>query len=159
MLFTLRVGLAAVFVTVNFTNITDPVTKVNPVKATVLAAGSYAAASHAHNYINYYGTNTIKSTTDDTTANWGNKGFGLHFNSVTGQLIDQPSQWGFILNLTSGTTEVYQIWTTQASGNMAHRGGNANGWNGSWRTIYDSVNSNPCLIRSTAPATNYLWAY
>lgn len=30
---------------------------------------------------------------------------------------------------------------TQNTGNLYHRGGNASGWSGTWRTILDSVNT------------------
>ena len=83
---------------------------------------------------------TITSTTDDTTTKWGPLGTSVHFYSKTGQLIDQPSQQGFLLNVTGGSTEAHQIWMTQNTGSLYHRGGNASGWGGSWRTILDSSN-------------------
>lgn len=99
----------------------------------------YAASSHSHSSLNIKGDNTITSTANDTTANWGAHGNSVHFYTTTGQLIDQPSQWGYILNIGK-TNEVHQIWMTQASGDLYHRGGNANGWSGTWRKILDSSN-------------------
>lgn len=82
-------------------------------------------------------TNTITSTAQDTTANWGALNNTMHYyNSV--QLTDQPTQYGLLLNFNNGASEVHQIWMTQASGSLYHRGGNASGWSGSWRRIIDS---------------------
>lgn len=83
---------------------------------------------------------TITSTTNDTTAKWGPLGTSVHFYSTTGQLTNQPSQYGLLLNVTTNGPEVHQIWMTQASGNLYHRGGNSAGWLGSWKTILDSSN-------------------
>ena len=85
------------------------------------------------------GSNPIASTGADTTANWGALNTSLYFYTNTGQLIDQPSQWGYILNLGQGS-EVHQLWMEQSSGSVWHRGGNGAGWNGSWRRILDSEN-------------------
>ena len=85
------------------------------------------------------GSNPITSTSADTTANWGALNTSLYFYTNTGQLIDQPSQWGYVLNLGQGS-EVHQLWMEQASGSLWHRGGNGAGWNGSWRRMLDSSN-------------------
>lgn len=85
------------------------------------------------------GSNPITSTGADTTANWGALNTSLYFYTNTGQLIDQPSQWGYVLNLGQGA-EVHQLWMEQASGSLWHRGGNGAGWNGSWRRMLDSSN-------------------
>lgn len=93
--------------------------------------------------LTYRGTNAISSNTNDTTSNWGNEGnLATIFYSATNQITNQPSQYGFLLNLTNGpgSPEVHQIWATQSSGSLAHRGGNSNGWNGTWKTIFDSSN-------------------
>lgn len=98
-----------------------------------------AASSHGHSTISIKGNNTISSTSNDTTSKWGAQGNSVHWYTNTGQLTDQPSQWGYILNIGSGS-EVHQIWMTQASGSLYHRGGNGSGWSGSWREILDSSN-------------------
>lgn len=85
------------------------------------------------------GSNPITSTGADTTANWGALNTSLYFYTNTGQLIDQPSQWGYILNLGQGS-EIHQLWMEQASGSIWHRGGNGAGWSGSWRRMLDSAN-------------------
>ena len=98
-----------------------------------------AASNHSHNVLSTKGTNTIGTTTDDTTAKWGAQGNSIHLYTKSGCLNNQPSQYGYILNLGSNS-EVHQLWMTQASGNIAHRGGNSSGWNGSWRILLDSSN-------------------
>lgn len=85
------------------------------------------------------GTNTITSTGQDTTHNWGSQNIGVHWYTRTGQLINQPSQWGYVLNIGTGA-EVHQLWLTQSSGDLLHRGGNSSGWNGTWKKILDSDN-------------------
>ena len=101
---------------------------------------NYAASSHEHNYLNVKGTNTINSTANDTTANWGAQGNSVHwYAGVEGLLHDQPSSWGYLVNIGQ-SSEVHQVWMTQASGDLLHRGGNGSGWSGSWRTILDSSN-------------------
>lgn len=98
-----------------------------------------AAASHSHNYLALKGTNTITSTTNDTTSNWGAQGNSVHWYNTAGYLTNQPSQYGYLLNIGTGS-EVHQLWMTQASGNLAHRGGNGSGWSGTWKVILDSSN-------------------
>lgn len=94
--------------------------------------------------LSYRGSDVIKSTATDTTDNWGSMGnLATVFYTKTGELIDQPSQHGLLLNLTNGPdgwSEVHQLWATQANGSLLHRGGNGNGWSGTWRTILDSSN-------------------
>ena len=93
--------------------------------------------------LTYKGTNVISSTASDTTTNWGAQGnLATVFYNSTEKINDQPSQYGFVLNLTNGpnASEVHQLWATQASGSLAHRGGNSSGWSGTWRTILDSSN-------------------
>lgn len=106
--------------------------------------------------LTYKGTNTISSTSNDTTAKWGEEGnLATVFYTATGQITDQPSQYGFVLNLTNGpnSSEVHQLWATQSSGNVLHRGGNSSGWNGTWRAFLDSSNYTNWV--STKPTTLY----
>ena len=87
-------------------------------------------------------TNTITTTTNDITSEWGVLGNSVHMYSENNQLNNQPSQYGLLLNLAYGS-DVHQIWATQSTGSLYHRGGNATGWANSsnWITILDSVNS------------------
>ena len=105
------------------------------------AEGGVAAntTSYFHSGIAVQSSNTITSTSADTTANWGSKNVGVHWYTNAGQLINQPSQWGYLWNIGMGT-EVHQLWMEQSSGSIWHRGGNSSGWNGSWRRMLDSEN-------------------
>lgn len=100
---------------------------------------NYAASSHEHSYLNVKGTNTINSTANDTTAKWGEQKNSVHWYTEANKINGQPAQWGYLINIGQNS-EVHQIWMTQSSGNLAHRGGNGSGWNGSWKTILDSDN-------------------
>ena len=122
-------------------------------KPTVSEIGA-AASNHTHNSLTTKGTNTINSTTNDTTSNWGAHGNSVHWYTTNGCLNNQPSQYGYILNIGSGS-EVHQLWMTQSSGNLAHRGGNASGWNGSWRTILDSSNFTSYAASANHSHSNY----
>ena len=114
-------------------------------------SGDYAAESHTHNHLEVKNSNTITSTTNDTTANWGAQKTSIHWYSATGQLTDQPAQWGYLLNV-GHHSEVHQLWMTQASGDLKHRGGNTSGWNGTWRTLLDSSNFNTHVTPSAIGA-------
>ena len=116
-----------------------------------------AAASHNHGFLDLKNTNTISGTSNDTVANWSREKNSVHYFNTTGKLIDQPSQYGFVLNLTNGGTEVHQIWATQASGNLAHRGGNSSGWSGTWRIILDSSNYNSYAPTKTGGGASGSW--
>ena len=107
----------------------------------VHSEGGVAAntTSYFHSGIAVQSSNTITSTGADTTANWGSKNIGVHWYANTGQLINQPSQWGYLWNIGMGS-EVHQLWMEQSSGSVWHRGGNGAGWNGSWRRMLDSEN-------------------
>lgn len=105
------------------------------ISGTITAGG----LSSLKNGIAVQGTNTITSTGQDTTSNWGSKNIGVHWYTATGQLINQPSRWGYLLNIGTGA-EVHQMWFTQSSGDLLHRGGNGSGWNGTWKKILDSDN-------------------
>lgn len=80
--------------------------------------------------------NQIRTTSDDTPARWVELGNGTFYFSLTGCLISQPNQWGFVINHVAAT-DVFQIWHSQAHGDISIRSGNGNGWinNGSWTKI------------------------
>ena len=100
---------------------------------------NYAASSHEHNYLNVKGTNTINSTANDTTAKWGAHKNSVHWYTEANKINGQPAQYGYLINIGQ-SSEVHQIWMTQAGGDLSHRGGNGSGWAGSWKTILDSSN-------------------
>lgn len=99
-------------------------------------------------------SNIIDSTTKDTVDNWKALGNNVYFFNTTGCLIDQPSQYGFLQNYTRGV-DVHQIWLTQSTGSVWHRGGNASGWNGTWRKMWDNINIDTALsTTSESPVQN-----
>lgn len=78
----------------------------------------------------------------DTVANWTAKGFGWAWISATEQVTDQPSQYGFLLNIpinTSGT-ECHQMFMVQSGNAIYHRGGDTSGWASAWKQMWDSTN-------------------
>jgi hypothetical protein len=80
-------------------------------------------------------TDNITSTTDDTTTNWAAKGPGTWYYSTLGQLNSQPSQYGHLINMVSGTSECSQLWITSNSTSVYVRGGNGGGWANSFTRL------------------------
>lgn len=101
------------------------------------------------------GTNTIASTDDDTTSNWVAQRNSVHYYTKNGYLTNQPSQYGFLVNLTNDDTVVAQLWKMVSNGAIYHRGGGANGWHSTgWRQILDDINcKNFCLPLSGGTMT------
>lgn len=87
----------------------------------------------------FLGNNVIASTDNDTTSNWVALGSGYTFFSNNGLLNDQPSQWGIVVNFVTGS-DIFQMWHSQTSGPTYWRGGNADGWYGTWNKVYDTAN-------------------
>lgn len=87
------------------------------------------------------GINVIGMVASDTVTTWGNLLNSVHFiNNESSQIVtDNPSTWGMIFNMAMGS-DVHQIWCTQPTGALFHRGGNSAGWSGTWREIVDSSN-------------------
>lgn len=106
-----------------------------------------ASSSHGHSTIDYLNPEDVTGgTKNDTVAFWAKKGVGLFNFHTTGLIVGQPSQYGNLLNL-SRDTEVSQLWFKQSNGDVAHRQGNATGWNANsdntvsrWVTFLDSNN-------------------
>lgn len=97
------------------------------------------------------GWNPITSPADDTAANWCAIGTGRTVYTVAGALIDQPSQYGVLINFTDGW-EVFQIYHIQSIGPTFYRSGNGNGWAITWRKYIDSTQS---IHASTADSAAY----
>ena len=103
--------------------------------------GSFTPSDHTHNYLPIKGTNTIAAGSGDTTAAWGALGNNTTWwYSDSGTLTDKPSSWGFVWQLSNGT-DVNQLWFSQSGGVIKRRSGNASGWNGTWRQIWQSGDS------------------
>lgn len=100
------------------------------------------------NGFTFLGTNPISSTSDDTTENWSVLGTGYAWYDTTGLLINQPNQWGFVINFKiSG--DIFQIWNSQNNGPMYYRCGNASGWGKPWTKILDATD---LIVSNTQPS-------
>lgn len=87
-------------------------------------------------------SDSISSITDDKVTNWANQGnLATIYYPGTSVLPNQPSPYGFLLNLTNGpgNTEIHQIWAAQPNDDLYHRAGNASSLNG-WKKILDANN-------------------
>ena len=120
-----------------------------------------ANASHGHNNIGCYGTNTINAVANDTTANWANKANSVHFYNTKDLLNGQPSQYGFLFNMASGGSEIHQIWA-EHGGSLYHRYGNNNSDGTSniektWRKILDSSNYTGYTVTKTGGGASGTW--
>ena len=100
------------------------------------------------NGFTFLGTNPISSTSDDTTKNWSALETGYAWYNTTGLLINQPSQWGFVINYKYGS-DIFQIWNTQGNGPMYYRCGNAGGWGKPWTKILDATD---LIVSNTQPS-------
>lgn len=96
----------------------------------------------------FLGTDPISSTSSDTTTNWASLGTGYAWYDTTSLLINQPSQWGFVINYKYGG-DIFQIWKTQNSGPMYYRNGDNNGWRKSWTKILDATD---LIVSNTQPS-------
>ena len=92
------------------------------------------------NDVSYLGKNIIETQDQDTTQSWAALGSGYAWYNTSGLLVDQPSQYGFILNY-SYSTEIFQIWNALPGGATYFRSGNKSGWSNGWRRVFDSKNT------------------
>lgn len=119
--------------------------------------------------LTFIGNNPITTTADDTTANWKALGVGFAWYNKTGQLTNQPSQYGILINICGIGNEVAQTFIVQAAGTRYYRSGNSNGWSGTWKRLlnadenlnywkYDSTTntSYPGLARPDGTTTGYI---
>ena len=117
---------------------------------------TFTPSSHEHSYIIGYGTNTISSSSKDTPAEWGKCKCSVHWYTTSNYITDQPTQWGYLVNIgTPG--EVHQLWLSQPGGAIAHRGGNANGWEGSWKVMLDSSNYTSYTVTKSGSGASGTW--
>lgn len=88
----------------------------------------------------FLGGNITGGTANDTREFWQDKGTGYAYFSSTGMLNGQPGQYGYLINIVYGY-DVRQLWLTQSSGILAHRGANGQvSTMGGFTTVYDSSN-------------------
>ena len=72
------------------------------------------------------------SSSEDTVFKWAELGSGLFWINRGNVVQNQPSTYGFIFNVAISPSEVYQLWLVQPGGAMYNRGGNGDGWSGTW---------------------------
>lgn len=120
-----------------------------------------ANASHGHNNIGCYGTNTINTVANDTTANWASKANSVHFYNTKDLLNGQPSQYGFLFNMAFGQSEIHQIWA-EHGGSLYHRYGNnksdsTSNIDKTWRKILDSSNYSSYTVTKAGGGASGTW--
>ena len=79
--------------------------------------------------------NPTNSNNLDTPLNFAQHSVSAYFITTNGQVTDQPSTYGMLLNVGWPGSDCHQIWMNQPGGRIYQRGGNSAGWNGSWHRI------------------------
>ena len=92
----------------------------------------------------YIGQNPITSQTNDTVSAWRGLGNGFAMYTQDNCLLNQPSQFGFLIQYTA-QSDLIQFWMTTVNGPIYYRNGNNKGWwasesmeNVKWTQLYDS---------------------
>lgn len=118
-----------------------------------------AARTISANDITYLGATPISSVTDDTPQNWRTLGFGMALYNATGQITDQPSQYGVLISFPAQYL-ITQLWISQAGG-LYKRSGNSsagiNTWNSTWSHV--TVDSDIPAASTTAPSMDGTASY
>ena len=115
-----------------------------------------ANISHGHSNLTLFGTNTINGTANDTVANWASKNNGVSLYNTASLLNGQPTQHGFLFNMTNGSDEIHQIWA-ERNGSLQHRSGTASGIDTAWRNILDSENYSLYTVTKTGGGASGTW--
>lgn len=97
-----------------------------------------AAVEHSLAYNDHdhkFDDNVTGGSANDTVAFWVDKGTGYCWISETGMIVNQPNQYGFLINYVN-EGDVFQIFRDQTNGSTYHRSGdNINGWFDSWAKV------------------------
>lgn len=94
----------------------------------------------------YLGGNVTGGKANDTRAFWEGKGTGYAWFSSGNQINSQPSTYGYLITICSGS-EIHQEWWTQSTGTHYYRGVNSSATAmPAWTRIYDA--------NSIIPVTN-----
>lgn len=99
-----------------------------------MANQNYVEVTDTNN-LYYRGQNPITSTANDTRANWTTLGAGLWYYNQANCLIDQPYQWGYVLNFVGAGVELVQFFFKQGEDKVYMRSANGTGWLTSWHQI------------------------
>lgn len=91
----------------------------------------------------FIGENPTGGEGNDTTDFWVESGPGYYWISELNQIVNQPAQYGFLINYSSDT-DVFQIFRDQNEGETYFRSGDhINSWFQHWTKVYDSDNLTP----------------
>lgn len=105
----------------------------------VLTASNYSSYISGITQWAVTSTNPSTTSTDSNLTTYNVSNSRLYWVTQTGVVANQPSQWGYIMDIGQGQ-ERHQIWMTQPHSDLWHRGGNGSGWGGAWKKILDSSN-------------------
>lgn len=145
----------------------DSVGTIKPITSVAVSKGGTGAtsAANARNNLLVNSANSITLTANDTNTTWSALGgISLSYFNLSNCLIDQPTQYGYILSMatSTSTTMVAQLWhdmggtaTSQNNGNLYHRFSNGNGWIGSWRKVLDEVNYSSIITLTDLDGVSY----
>lgn len=145
----------------NLPNTTTPAANVNysiltSKEAVTIAQGGTGATTRAGavDSLMYLGTNPINTPSKDTITNWRAQGTGYAWYTTAGQINNQPSQWGVLINYSLGANDAFQLWGT-ASGAVYHRSGNQNLdlTTYAWRKFFDDSMTIPIANGGTGATT------
>lgn len=122
-------------------------------KAEIEAKLTGSITTHYHDWSGM-NKHIVASTSADTTSAWGSWGLAASWYDTSGLILDQPSQYGFLLNMGLGN-EVRQLWFTSANGDVYHRGGNSSGWRSTWTRFLDETNTKLSLNDKRITVSSY----
>lgn len=101
----------------------------------------------------YLGGNVTGGKANDTRAFWEGKGTGYAWFSSGNQINSQPSTYGYLITICSGS-EIHQEWWTQSNGTHYYRGVNSSATAmPAWTRIYDANSIIPVTSGGTGANT------
>lgn len=101
----------------------------------------------------YLGGNVTGGKANDTRAFWEGKGTGYAWFSGGNQINSQPSTYGYLITICSGS-EIHQEWWTQSTGTHYYRGVNSSATAmPAWTRIYDANSIIPVTSGGTGANT------
>ena len=104
----------------------------------------------------YRGSNPVLTEKDLDAYGWASRGnLATIFFGKGSTLDDQPTDYGFLTNITNGGAEVHQLWMEQPGGTVLHRGANSAGFT-AWKKILDDSN---CADYVVEQGTTGIWTY
>lgn len=126
-----------------------------PISIIPASRADYVAKTDKNNAY-FRGNNIITSTANDTRAYWLSLGNGIFYFNQTA-LTDQPTQYGYLLNIvsTTGTRNFTQLWFSLA-GKMYTRVGSSSGWSVTWMPVPYSRDDIAGIVKSNTTSSKTL---